>query len=151
MLVEEICQKAFDLSVDEIHFTNFIYQGNSKKNNFKQQILTEDQILEALKQINEQRKKYDIKTLKITRCGSFGNVIGSKNYYCDGGIGDIVITPDNKVYPCIFLAGIEKYKIGEYVDGNVVFGKKVNHDCKHCFAKQILNENIELKDFITDN
>ncbi|MBE7082185.1 MAG: radical SAM protein [Clostridiales bacterium] len=150
LLIDEICAKAKQLNIDEVHFTNFICQGNAVKNGLQKHILSEEQILFALKKINELRNKYDINDLKITRCGSFGNNIGSKNYFCDAGITDFVITPDNNIYPCIFFAGVEKYKLGEYVEGELKLNKKCNHNCSGCFAKDILNYNQEMPSLIQD-
>ena len=146
--IDKICQKAKELNADEIHFTNFICQGNAVKQGLQKHILSEEQILLSLKKINELRNKYDINDLKLTRCGSFGNNIGSKNYFCDAGIADFVITPDNSIYPCIFFAGIEKYKLGEYVDGELKLNKKCNHNCDGCFAKDILNNKKDIPNLI---
>lgn len=150
LLLDEICKKAKELNVDEVHFTNFICQGNAVKRGLQKHILSEEQILIALKKINELREKYDIDDLKITRCGSFGNNIGSKNYYCDAGITDYVITPDNSIYPCIFFAGIPEYKLGEYSNGKLNLTKKCNHNCSGCFAKDILNYKKEIPELIQD-
>ncbi|MBQ3048114.1 MAG: radical SAM protein [Clostridia bacterium] len=148
LLIDKICTRAKELNVDEVHFTNFICQGNAVKRGLQKHILSEEQILYSLKKINELRNKYDINDLKITRCGSFGNNIGSKNYFCDAGITDLVITPDNGIYPCIFFAGIEKYKLGEYVDGEIKLNKICKHDCNGCFAKDILNYKKDMPNLI---
>lgn len=145
--VLEICEKAIELEVSEIHFTNFIVQGKAKSNLFNHFLLNEEQILNVLKDINKAREKYNKNQLLISRCGSFGNVINSKNFVCDAGIEDFIITPDNNVYPCLFFAGIEEYKIGEYVDGHILINKKCKFDCNDCFAKNILNYNKNINIF----
>ena len=145
--VQEICEKVKSLGITQIHFTNFICQGRAKQNNMQHYILTEDQILIALNDINRAREKYDIKDLRISRCGSFGNGTNSKNFLCDAGIDDFVIAPDNKVYPCLFFTGISEYQIGEYKDGKINLFKQCQYDCKDCFAKKILNQNKNINIF----
>jgi MoaA/NifB/PqqE/SkfB family radical SAM enzyme len=145
--VLEICKKVKSLGVKQIHFTNFICQGRAKQNNMQHYILTEEQILAALKDINLAREKYDIADFRISRCGSFGNAINSKNFLCDAGVEDFVIAPDNKVYPCLFFTGISEYQIGEYKDGKINIFKQCSYDCKDCFAKKILNQNKQINIF----
>lgn len=139
--VAEICKKAFDLHASEVHFTNFILQGRAKVNNFSKYVLNDEQIKIALQEIDEERKKYDKKRLYISRCGSFGNDICSKNFMCDAGTNDVVITPDNNIYGCLFFAGIPEYKIGQYKNGKIVIDKSSKFDCNNCYAKNILNYN----------
>lgn len=54
----------------------------------------------------------------------------------------IVITPDNNVYSCLFLAkpGLE---IGQLVDGKVLLYNYINNDGSLCLAQEICNNNNE--------
>ena len=147
-LLDEFCKKALELNVHEIQLTNFIIQGNAIKNNLYDFKLNDDEILETLKKINELRKKYPKDDLFIDRCGSFGNSINSKNYLCDAGIDDVTITPDLKLYPCIFFAGMKKFEIGYYNNGNFYLTKECKHDCNNCLAKKMFNDNDKNFHFI---
>lgn len=109
--------------------------------------LNEDEILEVLKEINNLRSHYKKDQLFIDRCGSFGNSIGSKNYLCDAGINDVTITPDLKLYPCLFFAGIKEYEIGFYKDGKFLITKDCKHFCNNCLAKKVYNEKNDIDIF----
>lgn len=137
--LDELCEKAVEMGVKEIQLTNFIVQGNAIKNNLSYLALSDEQILQALKTINVLREKYDKNTLFIDRCGSFGNSIGSKHYLCDAGINDVSITPDLKLYPCLFFAGVKQYEMGYYADGEFYITKKCEHNCDECLAKNVYN------------
>ena len=139
-LLEEFCKKAIQLDVHEIQLTNFIIQGNAIKNNFYDIALNDDEILQVLKKVNELRAIFPKEKLFIDRCGSFGNSIKSKNYLCDAGIDDVTITPDLKLYPCLFFAGMKEYEIGYYENGKFFITKECKHNCNNCLAKKVFND-----------
>ena len=149
-MIEEICQKAFEIGARQIKFTNFIIQGNAKKYGFDKVALNEDEILEALNEINRMRKKYDKSVLEVSRCGSFGNSIQSKHYCCDAGIDYLTITPDLKLYPCIFFAGLKEYEMGFYKDGKFWLTKECVHNCDGCLAKKVCNDRLKDFEFLED-
>ena len=142
--LREFCEHALKLGASEILFTNFILQGNAIKYGFKELLLSDEELLFTLKEINEIRKLYDKNVLKIERCGSFANSIKSKNYLCDVGIKDVTITPDLKLYPCIFFAGMKEFEMGYYKDGKFIITRECNHPCDDCLAKQVFNDGKDL-------
>lgn len=101
-LIPNYCKKAVELGATAIKFTNFISQGNARNLDSKL-ILNEEQLEEFFEIIYNQRQKYDKEVLDIRRCGSFGNdLIHKCNFHCTAGTITVCITPDLKVYPCIF-------------------------------------------------
>ena len=109
--------------------------------------MNEEEILYTLTEINRLRNKYSKEALFIDGCGSFGNCIGSKHYLCDAGIDDVTITPDLKLYPCLFFAGVKEFEIGYYENGKFMITKNCTHDCSNCLAKRMFNYH-EKCDFI---
>lgn len=102
--IDEFCDKALSLGVESVKFTNFINQGNAKINYKESSFLDRDQIKYVLEEIDEERKKYNPNKLYIERCGSFGqNNNGHKSKFKCLYMNNIaVITPDKKVYGCVF-------------------------------------------------
>lgn len=106
-------------------------------------ILSQDQLNEFFDILKEERNKYDKNILEIRRCGSFGNDLRNKtNFKCDAGTNNIAVTPDFKVYPCIFLSK-QGHEIGYYEDGKVYVDSDFIHDGSKCLAKEILNDRCE--------
>lgn len=54
----------------------------------------------------------------------------------------VVITPDNKIYSCLFLAkhGLE---IGELIDGKIMLNDTIKNDGNLCLAQEMCNKNNE--------
>lgn len=130
--IEEYCYKAIDLGADKIKFTNFIYQGNAAKNYEKTKLLNQEQIDEVLEKIDLLRKKISKDELYIDRCGSFGPNKNKNNFECLAGKNMVVITPDKKVYNCIFDIS-EDSSVG-YVDddGKIIITNENICDSNKC-------------------
>ena len=111
--VHEIVEKAKSYGAMSVRFTNYIRQGSAKSLS-DENILSESQISELIKDINNERNKNSQDKMDIERCGTFGKV-NSKKFECYAVNNNIVLTPDNNIYPCIFLAK-PGYEIG-YYDG----------------------------------
>ncbi|MBO5884454.1 MAG: radical SAM protein [Clostridia bacterium] len=141
--IEEFCEKAISLGVKEVLLTNFIIQGNAIKNGLSNLALSDSELLEVLTEINRLREKYPKDQLFIERCGSFDNSIQSKKYYCDAGYEDVVITPDLKLYPCIFFAGVKEFEMGYYKNGKFWITKECAHTCDYCMAKRKYNDKLD--------
>ena len=101
LLIDEMCKKAHELGVNTIKFTNYIYQGNAQMRGFSK-VLNAEQIQFVLNRIEDLRKIYDQEELYIERCGTFGPSVKKKKYECLAGKNFAVITPDMKVYKCVF-------------------------------------------------
>lgn len=139
--VEEMCERAISIGAKAIRFTNFVKQGNVLENGIINYALNQEQIDYFFKELNEMREKYDKDTLYINRSGLFDvDVSNNKsNFVCTAGYNDVTITPNNMVYPCIFLAK-EGFEIGVYEDGIVKLYDNFFNDGCHCCAAKILNK-----------
>jgi len=117
--IADMCRSAYKLGANTIKFTNYIYQGNAQKNGISN-VLSQEQIDYVLDEIDSVRKIYDISDLKIERCGSFGpNRNNSFKFECLACNDMVVITPDLKVYQCVF--DIDKgNEIGEVINGKIM-------------------------------
>lgn len=136
--IEEYCKKAKEFGADAIKFTNFISQGKAKDMD-KELFLDKEDYYEFFKLLHKTRDKYDKSELAILRCGSFGeDTYGKSNFNCDAGKDFVCITPDKKVYPCIFFCKPGN-EIGYYKDGNIYITKEFVNDNKKCMAKEVYN------------
>ncbi|MBE6161802.1 MAG: radical SAM protein [Firmicutes bacterium] len=139
-LIHDIINNAVQYGAMSVRFTNYIKQGNAI-NLDSDNVLNNDQIEWFLHEVNSERNKYDQDFMDIERCGSFGPG-NSKKFRCYAIEDNIVLTPDNNIYPCLFLAK-PGYEIG-YFDGERllidqnVYGK---NDGEECIAKEHLNNN----------
>ena len=93
------------------------------------------------------RKQYDKRELLIERDAGFGKNFLSNhdNFYCPAINNQVILTPDNNLYPCIFLAK-PGYEIGKLIDGKLLIYDEyvnINHG-DICFAKEICNEGRQL-------
>lgn len=145
--INEMCEDSYRLGAKGIKFTNYICQGNAQ-NLDESNILNDEQLKSVFEQIKNVREKFDKSEFVIDRCGTFGpNISGNKdNFYCDCITDSIVITPDNNVYPCVFLAK-PGFEIGKY---DPRFGVPFvssdfvnNHD--ECLVKEVCNNKKLLK------
>lgn len=143
--IEEICEEVLKLGVHKIRFVNYLKTGNAMSIE-KDYILSEDEKKIFFRLLKKARKKYPKEQLLIKRCGTFGNDNENPkcNFKCSAGYEEVVIAPDKKVYPCIFLVKPE-YIIGEYKDAKVIINKDINHNRKKCLASDIYNFNCEFK------
>ncbi len=86
------------------------------------------------------RSIYSEEELEIKRCGSFGKNKNSKKIFeCNAGSGSVVLTPDLKVYPCLFFTK-PGYEIGYYKDGSIYIDNSFAHDSSECNAILKLNK-----------
>ena len=92
------------------------------------------------------REKYKKDELLIERDAGFGrNKLSTHdNFNCPSICDLVVLTPDNNVYPCIFLAKPGN-EIGIYQDGKIYIDEKLlstvqQYNGSTCFAKEICNE-----------
>ena len=137
-LIPRYCDYCYNEGIQRIRFTNFIRQGNGK-NLDDHLILSDEQREEFFLILKNMREKYDRDKLRIERCGSFGNSkIISTNFECTGGTKSVVITPDYKIYPCIFLINKEN-EIGFYNDGNIYIRDDFEEKKDECNAVLKLN------------
>lgn len=142
-MIDEMCEKAISLGAYGIEFTNFLNQGNAK-NMDSSNLLNYDQISRFFEQLLVVRKKYSKEQLVIDRSGLFGRNQNNSNcnFNCPAGKEMVVITPDNNVYPCLFLAkpGLE---IGKYVYGRILLNDYIDNDGRLCLAQEMCNNNNE--------
>lgn len=138
--IERMCEKAISIGATAIRFTNFLKQGNVLKNDIKEYALTQEEVDIFFKQIKEMRERYSSKELYIHRSGLFDvdKCNNNSHFVCTAGYDDVTITPDNLVYPCIFLAK-KGFEIGKYEDGIIKIKDCFHNNGQHCCAAQILN------------
>lgn len=143
-LIPYMCEQAKKLGARGIKFTNFIQQGNAKNLSDKN-ILNEEQIDEFFELLMDERKKYNKDELLIERCGTFGknHLSMHDNFYCDCITDSVVLTPDNNVYPCVFLAQPGN-EIGKYDNGCIFINDEYENNHNSCLAKEICNEHKKL-------
>ena len=141
--LNQMCEKAISLGAYGIEFTNLLNQGNAKNMNLSN-LLTFEQINEFFEQLLNVRKKYSKEQLVIDRSGLFGKNKNSStcHFNCPAGRNMVVITPDNNVYSCLFLAkpGLE---IGKLVDGKILLNDYIDNDGSLCLAQEMCNNNNE--------
>ena len=140
--VIEFCDQAHNLGARAIKFTNYIMQGNAISLDKR---LSLEQKKTFFEELGEARGKYSKDDLIIERCGTFGkNLVSSKdNFNCDCITNSVVLTPDNKIYPCVFLAK-ENYEIGEYIDGKIMLDNSFYNDHNICLTDNICNKGKKL-------
>lgn len=142
-MINKMCEKAVELGAYGIEFTNFLKQGNAR-NMSTSNLLSSEQICEFFDQLSLARKKYPKEQLVIDRSGLFGKNKNSSscNFNCPAGRDMVVVTPDNNVYPCLFLAkpGLE---IGKLEDGKILLNEHIDNDGNLCLAQELCNNNNE--------
>lgn len=139
-MLNEMCNKAISLGVDRIVFTNFVNQGNAI-NMSNHNILTEEQKNIFFEQLRQVRHAIPKEVLKIERSGNFGRDKLNDNchFKCIAGSQSIVITPDNNIYPCIFLSK-PGYEIGKLINGEIVLYYNIQNDGNLCIADEVCNK-----------
>lgn len=136
--IEKYCEFCYKNNIRGIRFTNYLKQGNAT-NLDDNLVLSNHQIRYIFNKIKEIRNKYDVNDLRILRCGSFGNDnYKESNFKCPAGIESVILTPNLKIYACLFLAEIGR-EIGYYKDGNIYIYDDFEPHAKYCSAKRILN------------
>jgi MoaA/NifB/PqqE/SkfB family radical SAM enzyme len=143
-LIEYICDKAYELGVRGIKFTNYLMQGKAI-NLSRSNVLSDEEKAEFFRQLKLVREKYDILKLLIERCGTFGidPTRETQNFVCHAGTNSVVITPDNNVYPCVFLAK-KGNEIGILHENRIIITNPIEHDGTKCLADEICNRNAVL-------
>ena len=136
MYIHDIVTKAKEYGAMSVRFTNYIKQGNAK-NLSDENILSEDQAREFIQMVEQERSLYDQKDMDIERCGTFGNC-GTKKFKCYAVNNNIVLTPDNNIYPCIFLAK-PGYEIGHYDGDKLLLFEECKNDGSECIARNYCN------------
>lgn len=136
--VPEYCEFCVKNGIKMIKFTNYIRQGRAKGLD-DDLVLNDAQLQEFFDIIGEERRKYDKEVLLVERCGSFGpNWKNPERFQCGAGIDGLALTPDYKVFPCIFLTEPE-YQIGFYRDGKIFVRDDYKPCMDRCLAKDIFN------------
>lgn len=141
-LVQQMCQESFSLGAKGIMFTNFIRQGNAL-NLDDNLILNSEQLQVFFESLSHVRSIYDKDKFVIERSGTFGKLDDATrdHFYCDAGTDRVYVTPDNKIYPCIFLTK-PGFEIGEFCDGKLMVTKEVNNTHDKCLVKDLCNHRI---------
>lgn len=141
--VLELCENVVNMGVKKVRFINFLNTGNAI-NLDDSNILSDEQKNIFFKNLNKARSIYNKEQLLIKRCGSFGYDVSHKcNFKCPAGINKVVIAPDMNVYPCIYMVKPE-YKIGKYIDGEVLIEQELCHNGMSCLANDCYNKGKSL-------
>jgi MoaA/NifB/PqqE/SkfB family radical SAM enzyme len=142
--IEEMCKRASDLGVKGIKFTNLVAQG--KHFDLYNQLLNDDEKTKFFEQLSKVREEYDKDTLIIERCGTFGKnlCISKSNFECICGRDQVVLTPNDRLYPCVFLARTG-YEMGELVDGKLMVGENFDVKTDNCLVDEVCNKTLIYK------
>lgn len=142
--VIDMCEFAVKHNVRSIRFFNYIKIGNALELS-DENLLSSYEIEEFFKQLDEARKIYPKEILSIKRNGNFGpDYKKIDRYFCDAGYDEVVIAPNMKVYPCVYMTK-EGYEIGEYKDGQIYLYESPSHNRKKCLVKEKFNNNTIIK------
>lgn len=138
--IEEICEKTVELGVKTLRLFNCINTGNCLENQ-KDISLNSNQLKIFFTKLKKMRSLYNKEELKIKRNGAFGIDLTSEscNFRCTAGVDEVVITPDGKVYPCIFLTA-PQYQIGIYKDSDIQLFYDIINDGRSCIAHDEYNK-----------
>lgn len=144
------CEIAKSLGVHTIKFTNFLHLGNGNSLD-KELILDNQQLNEFFNLLSNARKLFPKNELYIARCGTFGiDNNHSCNFSCPAINEQITITPDNKVYPCFFMAGVGE-PIGELIDDKIYLYTTIEKNKKECLTQQkFANKNGDKYEKVSD-
>jgi len=140
--LKEVCEKVHSLGVEELYLINYLCKGNAEAQS--ELSLSKSEIVELLKLLNDVRSIYPKDVLYIERAGTFDSAefITKSTFECYAASKEVAITPDKKVYPCIFC--IESpYQIGCICDDKLLISKsKINTLLKEpgCMACNIYNK-----------
>lgn len=135
--LNEMCDLAYAMGASGIKFTNYIHAGAATELN-EDNILLDEQLMEFFRQLEIARSRYDKSEFNIRRCGTFGYSNNGK-FHCPAINESVIITPDLKVYPCIFLAR-RGYEIGIVKNNKIFLYDQYQFDGKVCMAMQLLNK-----------
>lgn len=143
--IKEICESVISLGVHKVRFINYLKTGNALSME-DECILNKSQKKQFFKQLKEIRERYNKDKLLIKRCGTFGRDETNQNcnFLCSAGYDEVVIAPDMKVYPCIFLVK-PGYEIGKFENGKVMILKNITHSRQKCLANDIYNSKQRFK------
>ena len=150
-LIEYMCKAAHEMGARGIMFNNLISIGNGV-NLDKSLLLTDEQLKSFFTSLNTVRKIYDKNVLIIERGGTFGRDENStKNHFCcDYGINKIFVSPDNNVYPCIFMTN-PGHEIGKFIDGKIMIYDDYTYDHNKCVAQEVCNHGKSLNKVLSYN
>lgn len=129
MFVEENCEKAFSLGVERIKFFPLKKLGHAK--NMSADLgLNFEQMQTFYTLLLKQREKYNINQLAVKVSGDLAGI--AEKFTCTFGKNSYAITPDMKIYGCVY--SISAFPaIGHLLyDGTIVIDNEIVHDCKRC-------------------
>lgn len=137
-----------DVKVDNIHLVPVSGDENS---NFT--LKNTDAFKESVKDIFEEKanNNKDYGYSLITRVVQALNLKKTNKYICEAGISNYSVSIAGDIYPCFMLTDIEKFKIGNVYDKNVLssfnyknitsnleaFSKFKGSKCEDCFNNKI--------------
>lgn len=134
--VHEIVEKAKQYGAMSVRFTNYIKQGNAI-NLDDENILNPEEIQYFLDEVEQERQANPQSIMDIERCGTFGKGKSSK-FNCYAITNNIILTPDNNIYPCLFLAK-PGYEIGYYDGDKLQLFEKYQNDGQECIVREYCN------------
>lgn len=142
--IEEMCKKSIDLGVKGIKFTNLVAQG--KNFDLYNYLLNEEEKKQFFEQLSKVREEYDKDTLIIERCGTFGKnlCVSKSNFKCICGRDQVVLTPNNSLYPCVFLAK-SGYEIGKLKNDKLMVSGNFEVFTDNCLVDEVCNKTLLYK------
>lgn len=138
--IDSICDKALELGAKQLYLLNYIKKGNGV--NGDKYVLSADEIKEFVTTMTRIREKYPKEQLYIQRAGLFDSqkYITKDCFECYA-CRHAVITPEKKIYPCIFCIDAN-YQIG-HLEGQTLLVSPSSIDAlplgNGCLACNIYN------------
>lgn len=132
------CNTSIKMGVNRIHFTNYLPTG---KNNTldRTSCLSKKQKKVFFEQLNKARNIFNKDALYVSRCGTFekDTYTSKDNFYCEPYRWGFAISPDKKVYPCIFMVGDCEEEVGFVHEKKIYIKKNLKADfCDKCLVAQ---------------
>lgn len=127
--LEETCDRAYALGVKKIKFFPLKKIGNAKEM-ISDYGLSHEKMKYFYDTLREVRNRYDISELAIKVSGDLSGI--SNKFMCTYGKHSYAITPDMKVYGCVYAISNHP-PIGYLLeDGTICINNEIDHDCRHC-------------------
>lgn len=110
----------------------------------KKNVLNDIEKFEFFKQLSVARNFYDKDTFLIERCGTFGKDLYNQksNFKCDAINDTVVLTPDNNIYPCIFLSK-PGFEIGKFENDKILINDLSINFGDVCYADALCNKKYD--------
>lgn len=140
--IEAMCKKTHMLGVRELYLINYLCRGNAHLRS--ELSLSTSEIIEFIELLHKVRSHFPKDELYIERSGTFDShdYLTKSTFECYAAHKEVAITPDKRIYPCIFC--IDKpYQIGHLCNDQLLVSKTLIDklpNMQGCMACNIYNK-----------